>query len=537
MQMTIRSEHERPGFAVRSEGQITGVTFRQEALRFGEKQDRAPLIDLSTYRVDVQRGSAVLSIGHLGYGSLRHLVNGFSSRGVALKYGEGKRLSFQLALLNGSSIAGWDNFFGLGQDKHRILGGTVGAELIPSRPGGLRVETTLFSGSLLPLSGFNQGSVQTAEESNGGGLRLQATSKNQRFTVDAGITGSRFNEALDEEVESGLAVTPIPSRTRRAQYADASFVLLQNRTLGKRKTATNLALSVRHERIEPLFRSVGVSLQADLQSDTVDLTWGIGPFATQLSHTRTQDNLAGIETILTTKTQRNALTVGAPLATVFGAAEKTAKYFPIFALQLDQTHQKGSGLPPNSDFEPANLPDQISLNGGASLAWQVGIFQIGYRIGKTLQDNRQIGRERADFDTSTNAVTIGFAPGQRLNVSFDVSREENGSEEDGKRDRTNRFGTNVSWTLFGQTALAGNISQTLGNNNLGTSNQRGTDGFLELASGFKVPLGAQKRQGRAFVRFADQRARSKDLVFGTSSDRQGATVTSGVTFSLFKGEK
>ncbi|MEO8037075.1 MAG: hypothetical protein ABI837_21795, partial [Acidobacteriota bacterium] len=222
MQMTIRTEHERPGLAVRTEGQITGVTFRNEAIRFGEKRDHAPLVDLSTYRVDVQRGSTVLSLGQLGYGSLRHLVNGFSSRGVALKLGEGKALSIQLAVLNGSSVVGWDNFLGLSRQQHRVAGATIGAELIPSRPGGFRVETTLFAGSLLPLSGFNQGSVQTAEKSRGGGLRLQASLPNQRFTIDAGITGSRFSEARDEQVESDLLVTPIPSRTRRANYVDAS---------------------------------------------------------------------------------------------------------------------------------------------------------------------------------------------------------------------------------------------------------------------------------------------------------------------------
>jgi hypothetical protein len=534
MQMTIRTDHERPGLAIHSEGQITGVTFRNEALRFGEKRNNAPLIDLSTYRVDVRRGSTVLSVGHLGYGSLRHLVNGFSSRGVALKLGEGKTFSFQLAVLNGSNIVGWDNFLGLGRDQHRMVGATIGAELIPSRPGGLRVETTLFSGSLLPLSGFNQGSVQTAEKSRGGGIRVQTTLPNQRLTVDAGFTGSRFLEARDEEVEGGLAVTPIPSRTRRANYVDASLVLLQSRALGKRKTITNLSLNVHHERIEPLFRSVGVSLQSDLQSDSVDLSWGLGPFTTQLAHTWTHDNLAGIATILTTRTQRSALTIGAPLAAVFGASGRRASILPLVAIQLDQTHQRGSGLPPNSDFEPVHLPDQLSTNGLASLSWQLGRFQLGVRAGKTFQDNRQTGRERADFDTATNAITLGFAASQRLNLSFDASREENGSKEDGRRDRRNRFGSNLSWTIFGQTAIAGNISHTLGDNNLRTSSQRGTEGFLELASGFHLSGGAaQKRQGRVFVRFSDRRARSNDLVFGTRSDNQGGAVTSGLTFSLF----
>lgn len=534
MQMTIRTEHERPSFVVRSEGQLTGVTFRNEAIRFNEKQGNAPLVDLSSYRVDLQRKSTVLSIGHLGYGSLRHLVNGFASRGVALKFGEGRPLSLQLAILNGSSIAGWDNFLGLGNDKHRMLGATAGAELIRTRPGALRLEATWFAGSLLPLSGFNQGSVQTADRSRGAGLRLQASTASQRFTIDAGVTGSRFSSAPDDEVESGIDVTPIPSRTRRAQYVDATMVVLRERRLWKRKTATSLTVAARHERIEPLFRSVGVALQSDLQSDGVDITWSLGPFTSQIGHTRTRDNLAGIASILTTKSERTALTLGAPLAAVFGAAGSTALALPIVAVQVDQTHQFSTGVPPNSGFEEVNLPDQKSNNLQATLAWQIGRFQIGYRLGRTLQDNRQRGRERADFDAGTHAFSLGFTPGQRLNVTLELSREENESIEERKRDRTDRLGTNVSWMMFGQTALSGNVSHSLGSNSLGTSSQRGLDGFLELASGFRLARGnTQKRQGRIFLRYADQRARSHDVVFGTRSDRQGATVTSGVTFNPF----
>ena len=60
------------------------------------------------------------------------------------------------------------------------------------------------------------------------------------------------------------------------------------------------------------------------------------------------------------------------------------------------------------------------------------------------------------------------------------------------------------------------------------------EGFLEVASGFKLSRGnTQKRQGRVFVRYADQRARTNDRVFGVRSDSQGATVTSGVTFNPF----
>jgi hypothetical protein len=42
--------------------------------------------------------------------------------------------------MNGSPIVGWDNPTGLQQDENRIFSGTLGVELLPNRPGGLRIE-------------------------------------------------------------------------------------------------------------------------------------------------------------------------------------------------------------------------------------------------------------------------------------------------------------------------------------------------------------------------------------------------------------
>jgi hypothetical protein len=532
LQMTISSEHLRNGFALRTASQITGVTYRNEALRFGQLGDDAPPVDLGSYRIDLQRGSTVLSVGHLGFGSLRHLVNGFSSRGIALKFGEGRMVSLQLAALNGSNIVGWDNFFGLGENNHRIYGATVGLEAIPRRPGGLRIEGTVFGGSLLPFSGFNQGAVLTAEESDGGGLRVVASDPSQRFTVDAGYTSSTFHEARDRQVEDGLDVTPIRSRTNNAQYADATVVLLRNRNLGR--IPTNVSITARHERVEPLFRSVGAPVQADLQTNGADLTATFGQVSAQLSHVRTRDNIGGVESILTTKTRRTAVGVGIPLNLMVRNPKIRAAWFPTLTIQTDLTHQFGTHVPVNSGFDETHVPDQMSTNGSAALQWQIGnYFRIGYRLGQSHQDNRQLGNENADFTVTSNAVSFGFTAGQRLNASIDLSLDENDSELERRKDRTRRYGTNIAWTLFGQTAVGATITMSEADNNFGTLDQRGTVGFLELSSGFPLTRkGAPGRQGRVFVRYSEQQDRTINRDFGFNSDRRGTTVTSGVTLSV-----
>src|SRR5262249_61150929 len=119
-------------------------------------------------------------------GTSGHLINSFGSRGPPLSTPLGKRSDLSLPALNGTSIVGWNNFFGLDRRKHQILSATLGFEFIGQRPGGLRLEAAALSGSLQPIAGFNQGVINDAEQSKGGSLRLLATDKAQRLKLEGG---------------------------------------------------------------------------------------------------------------------------------------------------------------------------------------------------------------------------------------------------------------------------------------------------------------------------------------------------------------
>ncbi len=326
-------------------------------------------------------------------------------------------------------------------------------------------------------------------------------------------------------------MTRITTRTISAEYLESSVFLIQNHTFSK--VQTTLTFGAHHERIEPLFRSVGAFTQADLESNSADLTWTVGSFSTQLSHFRTTDNIGGVNSILTTKTRRTAIGAAIPLSSVFKGTKVNANWFPTVSAQMELTHQFGTGVPVNSDFDSSQVPDQMSRNAIASLDWQLGTFRVGYRLGKSLQDNRQFSRDQADFTTFSNAVTLGYSPVQRFNVSVDLSLDQNESLEERRRDRTQRYGTTLAWTLFGQTALSTTVSNTVANNNFRTLDQRGTVGFLELSSGFSLAgKTATNRQGRLFIRYSDQRNRSRDNVFNLATDNRGVTVASGITLSV-----
>jgi hypothetical protein len=100
-----------------------------------------------------------------------------------------------LAALNGTSIVGWNNFFGLDRRKHQILSATLGFEFIGQRPGG---------------------------------LRLLATDKAQRLKLEGGFTRSLFSNPSDPLLNLNQPVVPVKEMTRSAYYLDTSYALLHN---------------------------------------------------------------------------------------------------------------------------------------------------------------------------------------------------------------------------------------------------------------------------------------------------------------------
>src|SRR5215475_1249022 len=315
LQASLKSEMTNGWFSNQTQFDMAGSSFQKEALRFSSLGDDAPKVDLSSYLMQFQLSKTKLQAGSVTFGTNRQLIDSFGSRGLTLSIPIGKRADFSLAALNGTSIVGWDNFFGLDSRKHQILSATLGFEFIGQRPGGLRLEAGALSGSLLPISGFNQGVINDAEQSKGGSLRLLATDKSQRFKLDAGFTRSLFNNPADPLLNQNQPVVPVKETTRSARYVDASVALLKDLKLSEKKKA-NLTLNVHHERVDPLFRSVAATTQADRLQNTVELTGAIDEITATVSYQRFNDNLANIPTLLKTLSQQYAAAVSIPLASL-----------------------------------------------------------------------------------------------------------------------------------------------------------------------------------------------------------------------------
>ncbi len=534
MQGSLRTEMAGADYSSQLQFDVAGSSYRSEALRFGELGENAPLIDLSSYLMQFQVRRAKFRVGHISFGSSRHLINSFSSRGISLTLPVTKRTDVSLSALNGTSVIGWDNFVGLNRRKHQVLAGTLGFEMSPETPGRLRIESGFLHGSLLPISNFNQGNITDAEQSKGFSFRVIAAAPNDRFRLDAGFTRSRFNNANDPALNQSFDVVSVRETTRNARYLNATANLLDNVSIGAGRKAS-FAFTFQHETIDPLFRSVASYNQADRFQNQFEAVASVAGVTATASHLRLNDNLDDIPSILKTLTRRTSVLVGAPLASVFGSTGKGLAWWPRVSYGYEQTHQFGAGLPTNSGFDNLNqVPDQISTNQTALADWQFQQVRFGYRLNRSFQDNQQPGRELDDLSNLINAFTVGFTPHQAIDLNVEASGERAENLATRRVDRTKRAGVNANWRMTNNSTIGATLSALFAGDGLNLSKNRNAEFDLQWSYRFvKERDPYPKVQGQFFIRYANRYSRGLDRVFGLNNLTKLQTLNLGVSFTFF----
>lgn len=487
---------------------IVGATLQNEAIRFGQLGNQAPQVDMSAYSIGVTRGRFSLQLGSLFYGSERHLLFSFASRGVQLRVPLGRAMDVSLVAMNGSQIVGWDNATGLQQEEHRILAGTLGVELLPSRPGGLRLESMYLDGSQKPIARFNQGVITDAQKSHGLGFHLLASIPSQRVRLDAGWSTSRFENPADPLLSQGFTLVPVAPESRQAHYADLFLELLQRQT--KTGRPMNVSLVLHHSRIDPQYRSVGTFFQADREENGAEANAFLGAVGAHLVYTAAEDNLDRIPSILKTKTRRASGIVTVPLPQLFLRASGPPVWLPTLSYTVDRTHQFGASIPANGEFTASFVPDQVSLSQTGALDWFLGRARAGLRLGRSFQDNRQPGRELADLLVRTYGVTAGANALRGLDVGIDVTREQADNLELRQETKTVRYGVNLTWTLTPAIAAAALVSRTESDQNPRARESELWNADAQIGWRFDRRMGERHGLGgRVFLRYVLQSAENR----------------------------
>lgn len=533
LRAALDTTHVRNGWTTTSQAQVVGVNYRPQALRYGTLLDEAPMVDLGSYQITTGNGIVSLSAGHTTIGSHRQLLNGFASRGLSGLLRLGPVVDVSLAAINGSTIVGYGNPLGLADGAHRIVQGTLGLELVPTRRGALRVAATVMDGSVLPQTNVNQGAIRDTEESRGVGVQVTATDAVSRFQLDAGLARSRFINPRDPFAPTGLAIVPVLETTRTARYLDASYALVQGAKLGATATAS-LTAAVRHSRVDPLYRSVALPVRADVEQNAVDVTAALGAFTSQFTFDRSRDNLAEIGSVLTTQSRQVLWTSALPLQTFAGASPRAAAW-PTLSYSLSRMHQFGEDLPQAGLFDAlSQVPDQVSLNHVAGASWQGAIWRGGYTWNRSLQDNRQPGRERADLLNVVHTFNVGAMASTRFDAGVELAFEDAENQESTRTDLTRRVSVNATWRPAARTSLAGVLTRNRLEDTPSTSVRRTTDVNLTFTQGVAFLRSQPNRlQGQFFVRYVRQTIYGLVIGLPAADDTQFWSVNTGLTFRIF----
>jgi hypothetical protein len=532
---SIKTETRFGIFASDSNFDFAGSSFTPETVQFGTLGREAPDIDLASYLMNIRIGKATFALGHTSFGSNRHLVDSFSSRGLSINIPLNKRFDITAGILNGTSVLGFKNFFGVGKIRHQVQGATLGIEFFPARQNALRLEITGFNGYLQAVNGASEGRVVDAERSRGFGLRLLTSDSSERLKIEAGYALSRFFNPQDATLDPDGNAVPLPPALRSAHYADISYRIFKDVKLSEDRHL-NLTAAFKYEYVEPLYKSLGASPSPDRFSHDYALDGSVGEITFQFAAARSRDNLANLPSILKSLIRSNRFSVAFPLSAFFNDGEAASPFLPRIGYSIDRTRNFGESVPTNGGFEidPATVPDLLNTNQTFSSAWQFPKFSVEYTYSRSFADNRQNGAENADNLGWVHGFTVGVNPLETLNFNAGLSFESQKNFEFGLVNRTKTLNVGASWNVFKGATLTGELSQTLAGDRAQTALNRNVNYSGQFAYNFSVEKGRFKKFGvQAFARFADAYLRSRDAANDLRNVTRTKIMTAGMTFNIF----
>jgi hypothetical protein len=524
----------RGDFSAEGNLNFSGSSYRNEALRFGQLGAEAPKVDLNDYAVNAHARSSRLAVGHLSTGNNPLLLSSFASRGVGFGQKIGPNLDLSLSALNGTGIVGYDNFFGLDEADHRVYAASAGYEFIAARPGGLRIELTYLDASVQSRSNFNVGEIPDAERSEGIGLRLSGSTAGGRVRADLVLARSNYVNPFDPQLAQGGELQAVKPATASGRIVDLNIDLLHGSKALADKHPLTVTLALHHERVEPLYRSLGAFFAADQAQNRVTLTSQMAGAQLQLLGSRQQDNIDNVPTILKNRTTIGSATLSLPLPQWFGPADRRS-WWPTASYSIQDVAQRAINEPVTADsgFAATHRPDQKNRSHQLSLAWNLMPWTLSYGASYADQDNRQVGRERADFTNGAHQLGITVRAAETLNFSLAVNRARSYSRERDLATYSNGGNAGIDWQFAQRWSLAANVGRTLGSDSRNFTESSNDNAQAQLTYRYDIRSFGRKLPGQVFVRYARQANEARDRLFSLATDGTQWAWDAGISLSLF----
>lgn len=512
---------------------LVGTTFKPEALRFGELQERASLVDLSAYSIEYSDGGNKFALGNTCFGNNPLLISNVCTRGIS---GTAKLNNFadlSVGHLSTSSIVGFDNILGIGEGNNNLTGATLGLQLANNSFGGVRLETTVMNGSRLPVASFNVGEVVDAEKSEGIGFRLTAANDDGRWKADAGFARSTFTAvgANDPQLTQGANVVALQPVTKNAWYVETSYDIFKDIKLDDKRNFS-LAANLKLEQTDPQFGSLGASPSPDRLQRQYGINASIAGANIQFQHSNFEDNITGVPNLLKTKNQSNSISLNLPLQSVL---QNPNPLIPTVSYSYQQTAQNGSiDLAANGGFNnPSQIPDQNNVTHNFGLGWKLSdALSFDYRFSNAFQDNRQLGRENADFSNLSHQFSVGLQASQQLRFSlgYNLNSAENIERQVTRFTQSPSLG--INWEVTPDLNLAFNYNFNQDSDSIGESLTRTNGLDLLLNWNFKTNTFGSENPGSVFLRYGYQSNVNNSSIGNINTDATINTISAGMTLSF-----
>jgi hypothetical protein len=509
LQAGLQTEHGTADWSVKSQLNLAGSSYHPEAVDFGNQGEATPKLDIANYLVESsftnRAGTTGISAGHIQAGAHPLLANSIANRGVSLSHKFGERLDLATAIQNGTGVVGGNNLTGLNDPEHRLITSSVGLELMP-RAGGLRLETTLFKGTVKPKLTTGVAILQDAEESRGAGLRAKAQNQEGSLRADLAYARSTYTPKGD----STLNIAAGPSSTGTSWYADLGYDVLKNIAVAK-DYPLSLTAQVKHEHASPEYKSIGAGQGANYTNDTLALNVSLGAITSQVQLGLRSDNVDNAVAFLKNRARTLNYTLGAPLGQMIDTAKP-----PVWAPTLSFNYIKNSNFA-DAAYIPvgqtlANLPNVDTFTHGLGLNWVVNKLSFGYQYSRNLQDNNQLGLELQDLVDTGHNFTAAYQASERLGFTGSAGKRASLAKDTGVQRFSNNGALGLNWLFGDRYTLTSNLSVSTDRDSLLTTDTKALQGQLQLLKQFDLAAFGNKLPGQWTLSYAQSNTNSLGIL-------------------------
>jgi len=483
----------------------------------------------------VQRADSALVLGSLRLDAQRHLVSNLARRGLLFTQRVGSWGDLSLAAASGRRVVGFSNFTGLQDPKQFLATSRLGLNLVEQSFLRLRAEGSYLYGQQRPLNAFNRGQVTDNESSRGFALRLQGDALEQRLRFDAGFSRSRFDNGKDRQLQGGFDVISVKAVTDDAHYANLEVDILRNYPVGNR--FASLSLLGGHERVAPLYRSIGAFVNPDRQAQFFEARADLGGVPVGVIARWSRDNLDREAAILTTRQRELLARIELPLSSLFPTLHYGSA-LPSLSYAFGRVQQRARARD-TAVFAPSAIPDQQNLNHDVAATWFGTNWSFAYRYSNRFQDNRQLGRERDDFRNQRHGIDATLEPWRplQLRAGYGLSFQDNVATA--LRTRTHDIQAGIRWQVFERWQVSLDGSRNWDRDSRDTRRSLASTARAQLTHDFDfaswgLTATRDNPRARVFLRWTRQSNRLEESAFAFRQSSRLWILSLGLSVSAFQ---